>query len=283
MKMTVKTGFYKQFDADYQLEIPGEGYTGWCKEDLELDLSSTAIVVMHAWDFGTREQFHGWHRAVEYVPRANAIVEQELPRLLSVSREAGLTVFHVVEPIGDYYKDYPGYRQAVELAGEEEPYFEQVPINEAYTRLQDFRRDSAFPGAHNMEDIHAGFARLSIPKSVEPQGIEGVAATSEQLFALCREHGINHLIYTGFALNACLLLNPGGMQDMKRHGLLCSVIPEAVTAVENKETARREEAKQLSLWSVSLFFGFVYSLDDLVAALSQSTAQSSLESGCPND
>ncbi|QJD87331.1 hypothetical protein [Cohnella herbarum] len=268
--MRVKTGYYKQFDADDRLEFPGEGYAGWCKDDLELDLSRTAIVVMHAWDSGSRDRFPGWYRAVEFLPRANAIAEQELPRLLSASREAGMTVFHVVEPIGDYYKQYPGYKHAVELAGEEDPKIEQIPVDESHANLEAFRKANAFPGAHNIDDINAGFARLAIPDSVKPLGNEGVVATSGQLFALCQEQGINHLIYTGFALNACLLLNPGGMHDMKRHGLLCSVVPEAVTAVENKETARGEEAKRLSLWSVSLFFGFVYSLEDLVSALSES-------------
>ncbi|MDI4643452.1 isochorismatase family protein [Cohnella hashimotonis] len=264
----VKTGYYKQYDADFERPVPGEGYGGWYKEELELDLSRTAVVVLHAWDFGTREQFPGWHRAVEYIPRAEAICRKELPLLLDACRRNGMTVFHVVEPIGDYYKTYPGYRRAVRLAGETSPEWEQISENETYNRLQAFRRANAFPGSHNFSDIDAGFARLDIPEPVRPVGEEGVAATSEQLFALCREHGIHHLVYTGFALNACILLNPGGMADMRRHGLICSVIPEATTAVENKETAGREDAKALTLWQVALFFGFVFGLDDWLAALS---------------
>ncbi|MCQ6562815.1 isochorismatase family protein [Paenibacillus mendelii] len=268
--MKVKTGYYKQYDADDQLEYPGEGYIGWCKDELELNLSRTAVVVMHAWDFGSPEQFPGWHRAVEFIPRANAIVELELPRLLSACREAGMTVFHVVEPLGDYYIDYPGYKHAVELAGEEDPRAEQISVDQTHTSLQAFRKAHAFPGDHNTEDINAGFARLDIPESVKPLSDEGVVTTSGQLFALCKDRGINHLIYTGFAINACLLMNPGGMLDMRRHGLLCSVVPEAVTAVENKETARGEEAKKLAIWNVSLTFGFVYALEDLVSAINQS-------------
>ncbi|WP_409343980.1 hypothetical protein [Paenibacillus sp. MBLB4367] len=269
MKKMIPTSYYKHFDADFALDVPGEGYGGWHKAELELDLSHTALVVLHAWDFGTRDQFPGWHRAVEYIPRANAICQNELPRLLSVCREAGMTVFHVVEPIGDYYQRYAGYQRAVRLAGEADPEPERIPVDESLTSLQAFRKANAFPGMHNTDDINAGFARLDIPETVKPEGDEGVAATSGQLFALCKERGINHLIYAGFAVNACILMNPGGMMDMRRHGLLCSVVPEAVTAVENKETARREEAKALSLWSVALFFGFVYRLEDLASALSK--------------
>ncbi|MDF2670404.1 MAG: hypothetical protein K0R67_2710, partial [Paenibacillus sp.] len=87
------------------------------------------------------------------------------------------------------------------------------------------------------------------------------------LFALCKEHGINHLIYTGFAINWCLLLSPGGMADMTKHGIICSAIRQAVTAVENKETARQELNKEQALWRVALAFGFVYDVDDFVQAV----------------
>jgi hypothetical protein len=78
---------------------------------------------------------------------------------------------------------------------------------------------------------------------------------------------VDHLVYVGFAVNWCLLMSPGGMVDMERHGLLCSTVPEAVTAVENRETARDEREKQQALWRVALAFGFVFGLDDLLAAL----------------
>ena len=63
-------------------------------------------------------------------------------------------------------------------------------------------------------------------------------------------------------------MSPGGMIDMSRHGVMCSAIRQAVTAVENKETAPTEAAKELALWRVSVMFGFVFDVDDLVDALS---------------
>jgi hypothetical protein len=96
---------------------------------------------------------------------------------------------------------------------------------------------------------------------------EGVAENSSQLLALCRDAGINHLIYAGFAINWCLLMSPGGMVDMERRGVMCSAFRQAVTAVENRESARQELAKQLALWRVSLGFGFVFDVEDFIAAL----------------
>ena len=54
---------------------------------------------------------------------------------------------------------------------------------------------------------------------------------------------------------------------MSRKGIMCSAIEEAVTAIENKETAREETAKKIALWRVALLFGFVYEKKDFVNAL----------------
>ncbi|HHY23014.1 MAG TPA: hypothetical protein GX527_02080, partial [Clostridiaceae bacterium] len=48
---------------------------------------------------------------------------------------------------------------------------------------------------------------------------------------------------------------------------LCSTIRQAVTAIENKETAREEICKQVALWRVALLYGFVYDSDDFVKGL----------------
>jgi hypothetical protein len=57
---------------------------------------------------------------------------------------------------------------------------------------------------------------------------------------------------------------------MSRRAFMCSTIPEAVTAVENKETVRDELCKQIALWRVAVAFGFVFNLDDFMAGI-QST------------
>lgn len=62
-------------------------------------------------------------------------------------------------------------------------------------------------------------------------------------------------------------MSPGGMVDMSRYGVMCSTIREAVTAVENKETAREEREKQQALWRVAINSGFVFGLDDFIRAV----------------
>ena len=256
---------YQQFDADFACDVPGEGYAGWQQAEVELDLSRTAIAVMHAWDAGTREQYPGWHRAVEYIPRAQAIAAAVFPPLLHAARQHRLNLFHVVGG-GDYYKDYPGYRRASGLAGSQPP-LEQAASDPSLEALQRFRARHVFVGTHNQADVDAGFRRLDFAPEARPAGDEGIAENAAQLFAWCKAAGVNHLIDAGFAINWCLLMSPGGMLDMSRRGVMCSVFRQAVTAVENKESARGELHKEEALWRVSLAFGFVFDVGAFLNAL----------------
>ncbi|MBL9219578.1 MAG: isochorismatase family protein [Opitutaceae bacterium] len=257
---------YRQFDADPALKVPGEGYGGWHTVEAELAPKHTALVVMHAWDCGQPHEFPGWRRAVEYTPRAEKIMAEVFPPLLAAVRKSPLPVFHVVGGDRDYWSHLPGYQQTALLVRDTPP-APLVPRDTVFDHMQQLRRAQGSPGEHNTPDVNAGFARLDFAPTARPVGDEAIAKDGTQLAALCRAHGINHLIYVGFAINWCLLMSPGGMVDMARHGCLCSTIREATTAVENRETARQELEKAQALWRVALEFGFVFSLEDFLSAL----------------
>ena len=225
---------------------------------------------MHAWDTGNREEYPGWHRAVEYFARADEICREVFPLLLPAIRSSDMKLFHVAGG-GSYHRDHPGYRRAVELAGPEPDAVEPVASDPVHEELNRFRVEKVFPGGHNACDIDRGFDRVDFAPQAKPEPEEGVAESGRQLAALCRAHGINHLIYMGFAINWCLLMSPGGMLDMRRYGVICSTIRQAVTAVENRETAESEAGKEHALWRVALAFGFVFELDDLQRVLNPDT------------
>jgi hypothetical protein len=266
--LIVRASYYQQFDADLGLEVPGEGYGGWQSSEIEIAPEHTAVVVMHAWDCGTPEEYPGWYRCVEYIPRAQEICRTVFPPLLEAVRRSPLRLFHVVGG-GDYYKGYPGYLKAVGLSERDESACqpERVQSDPVLDQLREFRRERVFVGRHNESDVERGFEALDFAPEAKPIGDEGIAEDEHQLFALCSDAGVNHLIYAGFAINWCLLMSPGGMLDMSRRGFMCSAIRQAVTAVENKETARGELCKEIALWRVALAWGFVFDADDLISAL----------------
>jgi len=265
-EIRLPASYYQQFDADPRLDVPGEGYGGWKKSEIEISWEHTAVVVMHAWDMGTREEYPGWHRAVEYIPRADKICRTVFPRLLKAVRGSHFKLFHVVGG-GDYYDELPGYKRAVELAGSPPKPLERAKSDPIHQKLNQFRSEHVFVGKHNEADVARGFKNLGFPPEAKPLGNEPVAEDAEQLFAVCKDAGVNHLIYAGFAINWCLLMSPGGMLDMSRRGIMCSALRQAVTAVENKETARKELHKEEALWRVALEFGFVFDVDDFIRAI----------------
>lgn len=269
------TGYYRQHDADFTQEVPAEGFGGWEKAELDFDTARSAIVVMHAADCGTREQAPGRYRSIEYLNRSNTIAETVFPALLRGVREAGLRVIHLPFP-GGYYQELPGYKETVAITerrrqsivpASPQPQSRLANAEESVrARLQRFRRDHVFPGRHNAE-ANASAPPFRFYAQAEPLPHEPVAENEAQLFALCEHYGIEHLVYAGFAIDGCLLTSSGGMLDMARRGLMCSAILEAVTAIETKESARNETAKEIALWRVSIAFGFVYGLDDFLQAL----------------
>lgn len=267
MTLTVPAQYYQQFDADFSRDVPAEGYGGWQNTELEISLEHTAVVVMHAWDCGTREEFPGWHRAVEYMPRADAICRDVFPQLLKTVRASPLPLLHVVSGVHPHLQEYSGYRRAAELAGAE-PEIERVANDATREKMLQFRLQNVFPGAHNQADIARGFATLDFPPEAKPQGDEGIAATSRQLLALCKDAHINHLIYAGFAIDGCLLSSPGGMHEMSGRGVLCSAFSDAVTAIEHQESAREQWAKKIALWRVAVMYGFVFQTEEFISALS---------------
>lgn len=264
----ILTDYYRQFDADYSLDVPGEGYGGWKQAELEIDLEHTAVVVMHAWNCGTYEINTGWFRVAEWIPKAQKICKEVFPGLLKAVRDSDLKLFHVVSQ-GDYYKHYPGYKKAVSLTGIAKAPEETIASDPARDRLFEFRMKESFYGLHNRDDVENGFKNLDFAEEARPIGDEGIAENADQLFALCMEEDVNHLIYVGFAINWCLMASPGGMVDMQRRGMLCSAIRQAVTAVENKETARNQLCKEIALWRVALGFGFVYDVDNFIKGILQ--------------
>lgn len=261
----VPAHYYQQFDADYERDVPAEACGGWNKTTAELAPERTAIVVMHAWETGSPERYPGWHRAVEFLTRSKTILQTVFPPLLAAVRQSNVKLYHLTS--GSYYcKDYPGYQRTAALAGPTPPP-ERIDEDPLIEKLRAFKRDHAYVGEHNQADTGRGFQAMRFPPEAEPRDDEPIAENAHQLFAQCKADGVTHLIYTGFAINWCLLMSSGGMVDMSRHGLMCSAVRQAVTALENRETARHELAKEVALWRVAVQFGFVFDADDLIAAI----------------
>jgi len=263
MILTLPTNYYQQFSGDTSKPYPAESYGGWKRADLPIDTETTAFVSMHAWDTGEDGEFPGWERCVEYIPRASRICRELTAPFLDKVRKAGMRIIHVAAP-GQTYAKYPGYQKTLDITGPApDVYGEALPADGVVSELRSFKSKYSFVGDENAPDVNRGHADLDFNKYVRPKGDEHVVVTSNQLFGLCRHYNIHHLIYTGFAINMCLVSSPGGMIDMSRRGIFCSSVRELTAAVENRESNRGEKNKEYGLWYDALLFGCVYNSADL--------------------
>ncbi|MEA4823064.1 MAG: hypothetical protein VB111_02995 [Clostridiaceae bacterium] len=264
MEIMIPAWYYAQQSADYTLRYPGEGYRGWTKADIPIDPAHTAVLVMHAWAIPPREDCPGIYRVCEYIPRSQEIIREYFPGFLDAVRKSGIRLIHIGSQTENSLPALPGYQRTLaKTPVEAGP--AQIEADETLVKLRAFRSENVFYDGTNKEDVkRAGELR---DFAIMPQENEDVACTSDQLFALCREHGISHLIYTGFCVNACLVMSPCGYIDMARHGVMCSVVRDLTTAVENAESCAVEGNKDYGLWAFALWGGFVFEKDTLMGTL----------------
>jgi len=262
----IPVNYYQNFDADYLLDIPAEGYGGWKKTELRFDLDELAIVVMHAWDYASYDKYPCWYNVAEWIPRAKKICQEHFPGILSAARNSNIKLFHVASD-ESYCRELPGYKRTLEVAIPAlESHIQRAEISPSQEELRDFKMKNSYYGLHNKKGVENVFKNMTFAAEAKPLDNEDIAVYSDQLYSLCRIYGINHLIYIGFNINWCLQNSPCGMVDMSRRGLMCSAIRQAVTAVENKETARHELCKEIALWRIALEYGFIFDVDDFVTA-----------------
>jgi len=257
---------YRQFGADYALEYPGEGFGGWLKADAPFDLERCAVVLMHAWEVQPRDVIPGHWSCAEYIARADEICKNLLPPFLETVRQSGMLLIHVADS-SQTVSHYPGFKLVEDMAAKpaRPP---QIERGAAVGELSELKVKIAHPGGDNMADIVKGRSMgFDFNQYVRPAGDEYIATDSDQLFEICKKHHIDHLIYTGFCINFCLMISTGGWVDMSRRGLTCSAVKELVTAVENKESCRTERHKEYGLWNLTINSGVVLEARDFTDAI----------------
>jgi len=266
--LEVPTMYYQQYGADPSLgDDAALTYGGWKKADLPLNADKTAIVVMHAAYVGDAETAPEQFQYCEYVPRSYRIAEENFGTVLDAARAAGIKIYHVTFGKG-YYEEMPGYTET-QAIGAEEKYSprDKATIDDVLSELYSFKDNNVAPGPNAWDGIISAREKyLNFLPEAMPQGNEPICTTSNELAAVAVRDGINHLVYMGFAVDACLLSDEGGMLGMQQRGFFCSAIKDCVTAVENRESTPSKHHTDTALWRVVYNYGLVYEGKDLADA-----------------
>lgn len=272
--LKLKGEYYRHFPVDFSQGTTGAlGFKGWGNSvDIEVPAEETALVPMHIWNIGLHPKLPFSPQGdvgpimemLEWASRSVPIIQTVIPPILAAARAAKIPIIHVASD-EIYAKKYPGYQQALEIAGAEPAGLPKAPRYDE-TKPPDDQRTGLLFGEKYTQALPHYFPYIDFPEQARPLDSEYVVFTTHQFNEVLRKQGIWNLIYIGFALNWCLWFSPGGMVDMSRLGYRCSCIKEAVTAVENKESVVGEQHKQEALWRTSLMFGYIHSADDFMGA-----------------
>ena len=253
---------YQTYDVDPSLPYPRASCGGWKKDLIPIAPAHTAVVVMHAWDCGDKEGDGAvYYKLVDYVPRSDVIIRDKYPGFMKKLRASGFNVIHVGAGYERSIDKLPGYARVQALCPEK-PVLEAIQPDPVLLQLRQLHYDRVLYGKHLDELRRTQEIRVR-DFGVMPEPDEDVACTTEQLFAWCRKHEINHLIYTGFAVNACLVSSPCGRIDMTRRGIMCSLIRDLTSALESKESCTTEAFKEQGVWAFSIWGGFVFEQADI--------------------
>ncbi len=272
--LKLKGEYYRHYPFDFSKgKIGAVGYKGWGESvNIEVPAEETALIAMHIWNIGFHPNlpFSSEGKAgpvmemLEWASRSIPIIKTEIPPILKAAREAKIPVIHVASD-EHYAKKYPGYQRTLDITGNEPPGLPRAPRHDEIKPPDDVKDNLLF-GEKFKESLQYYTPNFDFPDLAKPLDSEYVAFTTHQLNEVLRKQGIWNLIYIGFAINWCLWFSPCGMVDMSRLGYRCSCIKEAVTAVENKESAVGELNKREALWRTSLMFGYVHSAGDFMRA-----------------
>ena len=267
---------YRHFPADFsKWDAAAVGFRGWESDERELDLSRTCLALMHLPDrgltpdseWGPDAQNPNYLGTVEWVPRTMDLVTFRLPRLVQAARAAGLQVAHV--GVGKRFPtDGPIWDRCMAEAGAAPPADADVITGGGTWRPQHTRDVFDLPRQNPPNTPPHTF---SLPAPLRPQGKDIITQQPWQLHRLLKKRGIDHIIYTGWALNWCLWFSPCGMSDMNRKGYLCSAVRGGCVAIENRESAVGEQNLEYAYWKTSTMFGYIFDLHELTHALRQAT------------
>ena len=167
-----------------------------------LDPSKIGIVVVDLWNF------HWCKTAAE---RVGALVPR-MNRALDGARRLGMRVFLCPTDVADSYVGTPQRERAV--AVKLQPLPKPLELKFPYPRGGGHM---CGPGIQCV--VNYGWDGMHPDLRIAESDL--IAEGTQQLYSLCRERGITHLLYMGVHTNMCVMGKSVGMVPMMRTGLQC--------------------------------------------------------------
>ncbi len=213
-----------ELSARYYRSLPVDR-PGYEEKTLSLPVGKTALVALHCWNIGCSDGppvdldycvGMGWPQATEEAAR---IMAEVIRPAMDAARSVGLHVCHVETDWMDH--QYP------EIATRRSSETEDVHPH----------RRAMLDRAHGRDYMtKSPLANMRRAEIVSPRDDEPLVFYSDQLDSYLRDHGVDTLIYTGFATDMCILGAEGGARAMVARGYRSVLVRDATLGVETPES-----------------------------------------------
>lgn len=248
--IALKARFYRA------LPIDNPGY-----EDVtfDLDIKKTALIGMHCWNIGCPDgppqdmNFCvdlGWPQSTAEGYR---IMKEVMRPAMDAAREIALPVIHMeADWMDEQYPEIPSRRDKTKV---------YKP-----TGLQKEMMDRAHGADYMTKSPLVHMRRAEI---VTPVGDEPMVFYTDTLDEYLKEHGIDTLIYTGFAADMCVLNSEGGGSAMLSRGYRCILMRDGTVGVERPDTFDEKLATRYGIHIFEWKLGYSATFADFMTAVQQ--------------
>ncbi|MFN8708754.1 MAG: NPCBM/NEW2 domain-containing protein [Planctomyces sp.] len=217
-RMILIDAFASEITLTLQTRDPRSGTIQHSEE--KVDPQRVGIIAVDVWNYHWCKT--ATMRVDAFVPRINRALEE--------ARKLGMTVMLCPSDVVDNYSGYPQREAVFGLPRITVPSLVEVscpPVPDAGGCACGNERCA---GNYGWDGMHPG---LRIGEN------DLMPDSQAEVYAICRQAGLTHLIYTGFHTQVCLLGKPMGLKAMKSAGLTCLLARDMTDAHPGYDPARQ--------------------------------------------
>lgn len=185
----------------------------------KIDPARVGVIAVDVWNF---------HWCKTATMRVDAIVPR-LNQALEAARGLGMTVMLCPSDVVENYVGYPQRQTVLALPEVAVPTLVDVTCPEP---------PDAGGCACGREKCAVNYGWDGMHPGLRIGEHDLMPDTQSEVFAICRQRGLTHLIYVGFHTQVCLLGKPMGLKAMKSAGLKCILARDMTDAHPGYDPAR---------------------------------------------
>jgi nicotinamidase-related amidase len=230
-------------------------------EALELETSRTALIGMHCWNIGCEDgppidpNYCVGMGFPETFKEAERIMRECIRPAMDAARRTGVLVCHVESGI-------IGRKHAEAMHDVEE-----APDVEMPGPVVPGWREKMVARFHGEDCFNRPpLSRMDRARVVQPLPGEPFVFQTGQFDRVLRRHGIENLIYTGFATDMCILRAAGGIEPMAPFGYRIFLMRDATVGVECPDTFEERIATRWAIRYHETHYGDTIELADFLKA-----------------